>query len=52
MARTASTISGVSFSASVWLSLVESDVRATQSSSSRSTSLSNLNVSRNYKIAV
>lgn len=49
MARTASTISGVSFSASVWLSLVERDVRATHSRSSRSTSRSNLKVSKNYR---
>lgn len=49
MARTASTISGVSFSARVWLSFVERDVRATHSRSSRSTSLDSLNSSRNYR---
>jgi hypothetical protein len=48
MARTASTISGVSLFARVALSFVESDVRATESRSSRSTSFSSLNVSRNY----
>jgi hypothetical protein len=48
MARTASTMSGVSFSARVWLSFVEREVRATHINSSRSTSLSSLNVSRNY----
>lgn len=47
MARTASTIAGVSFSASVALSFVDKDVRATESRSSRSTSFSSLKESRN-----
>lgn len=48
MESTASTMAGVSFSASVALSFVDSDVRATESKSSRSTSFSSLNESRNY----
>jgi uncharacterized protein YoaH (UPF0181 family) len=47
MESTASTIAGVSFSASEALSLVARDVRATESSSSRSTSFCSLNESRN-----
>lgn len=47
MERTASTIAGVSFSANVPFNLVASEVRATDSKSSRSTSLCSLNVSRN-----
>ena len=49
MDSTASTIAGVSLSASVPFSFVARDVRATESRSSRSTSFCNLNVSRNYK---
>lgn len=49
MARTASTMAGVSFSASVPSSFVDSEVRATESSNSRSTSFCSLNSSRNYK---
>ena len=48
MASTASTISGVSCSASVVSSFVESDVRATERRSSRSTSFASLKSSRNY----
>jgi hypothetical protein len=48
MESTASTISGVSLSAREWLSFVERDVRATLRRSSRSTSFSSLNVSRNW----
>lgn len=51
MDRTASTMSGVSFLARVAFSFVERDVRATDSRSSRSTSLGSLKVSRNYKQA-
>ena len=47
MASTASTIAGVSFSAKDVFNLVESDVRATERSSSRSTSFSSLKSSRN-----
>ena len=49
MARTASTMSGVSLAANVELSFVERDVRATLRSSSRSISLGSLNESRNWK---
>ena len=49
MESTASTISGVSLSARVWLSFVDRDVRATFKRSSRSTAFSSLNVSRNYR---
>lgn len=48
MASTASTIAGVSFSARGASSLVDREVRATERRSSRSTSFSNLNSSRNY----
>lgn len=41
-------MAGVRLVASVELSFVDSDVRATERSSSRSTSLGSLNVSRNY----
>lgn len=47
MANTASTISGVSFAASVEFNFVASDVRATFKRSSLSTSLGSLNESRN-----
>ena len=47
MDSTASTIAGVSRSARETFSLVASDVRATDSRSSRSTSFCSLNVSRN-----
>ena len=47
MDSTASTMAGVSFSASVLFNLVASDVRATDISNSRSTSLCNLKVSKN-----
>lgn len=49
MDNTASTIAGVSVSASVLFSLVAREVRATERRSSRSTSFSNLNLSRNYR---
>lgn len=48
MASTASTMDGVSCSARELLSLVDKDVRATESRSSRSTSFWSLNSSRNY----
>ena len=47
MDSTASTIAGVSRSAREMFNLVASDVRATESRSSRSTSFCSLNVSRN-----
>ena len=47
MDSTASTIAGVRRSAREAFNLVASDVRATESRSSRSTSFCNLNVSRN-----
>ena len=47
MESTASTIAGVSFSAREVLSLVARDVRATESSNSRSTSFCSLKESRN-----
>lgn len=49
MARTASTIEGVNFSARAPFNFVEREVRATERSSSRSISLWILNLSRNYK---
>ena len=49
MDKTALTMAGVSFSASVALSFVANDVRATESRSSRSTSFWSLNESRNYR---
>lgn len=52
MDNTASTIAGVSCSARAGLSLVARDVLATDRSSSRSTSLSILNVSRNYDLDI
>ena len=48
MANTASTIAGVSFCAREALSLVARDVRATERSSSRSTSRCSLKLSRNW----
>ena len=50
MVRTASAILGVRASAKVLLSFVDNVVRATDNSSSRSASLSILNVSKNYRI--
>lgn len=49
MESTASTIAGVSFSARVPFSFVDRDVLATDSNSSRSTSFSNLKLSRNCR---
>ncbi len=49
MESTASTMAGVSFSARVALSFVDNDVRATEIKSSRSTSFSSLNESKNYR---
>lgn len=49
MAKTASTMSGVSLAASVELSFVEREVRATLRRRSRSISLGSLNESRNWK---
>jgi hypothetical protein len=51
MASTESTISGVSCSASELSSLVESEVRATERRSSRSTSFASLNSSRNWLLS-
>lgn len=52
MANTASTIEGVSCSASAALILVERDVRATERSSSRSIERVILKVSRNFNVSV